>query len=263
VTSRSPGPSPFGFVHVTVGRRSGDATANRVIGSCGRPSVTDMRGSVARRWFSGAVGVLVLLLLPACATASGDDLGPPLPTFEAAAPDSADGATPQDGETGLPDDCERVLRAADLDSVGSRTTIGVPAPSVGRTERVACAYTATGPTGDLRRGAALLDVNSAAYVDDAAAAGQWRVNAEAEDGAAREFAIGAARAVLVERPGEAVLMVVNRSSTVTLVLPDEVRVGDLEAQEILVDLALRVLPQVSGQASAAPPTDPPAPGAVS
>lgn len=221
-----------------------------------------MRGTVARRWFSGAVGLLLLLLLPACATASGEDLGTPVPIFEVTS--TSPSATVPDPDPGLPTDCERILTASDLgallglplDSVVSRSTIGQPAPAVGRTERVACSYSATGSVGDRPRGAALLDVNSATYVDAAAAAAQWQVNLDVEDGAVSDVALGAARAALVERPGETVLMVAHDAATITLVLPDEVRVGDVAARDTLVDLALRVLPPVAG---AGQPTTTPTP----
>lgn len=208
-----------------------------------------MRGTVARRGVSGAIGLILIVVLSACATAAGDDVGTPVPSF--GGPTSTVDAPPATEDPGLPDDCERILPASELgallgqpvDSVTSRTTIGVPEPSVGRTDRVACRYATVGQVGG-RPGAGLFDVNSAHYTDPAAAVAQWRTNAAVEDGPARELAIGAARAVLVERPDTSVLMVVHEISTVTLVLP--VRVDDRDPQDTLVDLALRVLPRVSG-----------------
>lgn len=149
----------------------------------------------------------------------------------------------------LPDDCARLLAANDLgalfglplDSVAVRTTIGTPVPAVGRTERLACRYSRAG--GDR---VDLLDVNVSTYTDDAAAAKQWRTNADAEDGGRRDVQLGAAKGVLVERPAEVVLMLANGTETLTFVLPERIRIGSLSAADTLTDLALRVLPAVSG-----------------
>ena len=130
-------------------------------------------------------------------------------------------------EGALPDDCERLLAAGDLnallglplDTVTVRTTIGVAEPSVGRTERVACRYTtkAAGPA----RGRPLLLLNASAYTSPDAASQQWRRNADIEDGVHRDLPIGSAGAVLVERGGEALLSVVYGPATLTLILPDQ------------------------------------------
>jgi hypothetical protein len=154
-----------------------------------------------------------------------------------------------------------------LDSVEVRTIVGVAEPSVGRTERVACRYTGTAAAGP-RRGRTLLDLNVSAYTDPGAAMKQWRVNSDAESGERRELPIGAASAVLVERPGESLLMVAHGTSNLTFVLPGA---GSLPVQrppgDTLVDLALRVLPAVAPSPSAppAPVPLPPsrAPGTVS
>ena len=119
-----------------------------------------------------------------------------------------------------------------------RTTIGTPAPAVGRTERLTCSYTRTGGAKD-----DLLDVNVSAYTDADAATKQWRTNAAVEDGPHRDVTLGNARGVLVERPTDAVLLVANGAETLTFVLPQPVRIRDLSAADTLVDLALRVLPR--------------------
>ena len=80
------------------------------------------------------------------------------------------GATRAGADEGaMPDDCERLLAAGDLnallglplDTVTVRSTLGVAEPSVGRTERVACRYTtkAAGPA----RGRPLLLLNASSY----------------------------------------------------------------------------------------------------
>ncbi len=168
----------------------------------------------------------------------------------------------------LPDDCARVLPASELvavlglplDSVAVRTTVGVPTPSVGRVERIDCAYSGT-PVSGRDSGKALLAVNAAAYDTPADARAQWRLNASTEDGAHRDLPVGTASGVLVERAGEALLTVLYGSGTVTLTLPARPLPGGKTPDVMLVDLARRVLPTMAG---AAPPvtTAPFAPASV-
>jgi hypothetical protein len=205
---------------------------------------------------SGACGVLLVLFTAACGTASGDTDRLPVPTFDPSATRApADPGAPV--TTGLPADCTRILTPEDLaalfglplGSVAVRTTIGASAPSVGRTERTTCSYTGTG--GERGR---LLDMVAGRYTDADAAAGHWRINADSEDGQARDLPIGAAPGVLVERPGEAVLLVVNEADSLTLVLPDGVRVGDRSSADLLADLAQRVLPRLAPDGATVTPT---------
>lgn len=185
----------------------------------------------------------------------------PVPSFPVAADGSSrPGEVVRDGA--VPTDCGQMLGVADLgallglplDTVTVRTTIGVAEPSVGRTERVACRYSGTGPV----RGT-LLDLNVARYVDAAAATGQWRTNTGVESGARTDLTIGAAQAVLFDRAAESVLMVTYDDDTLTFVLPEGPRPGERARGEVLVDLALRVLPSVGppGGTSAPVPTTPP------
>jgi hypothetical protein len=151
-----------------------------------------------------------------------------LPTFAASSPSVTSQAGPDQGA--IPDDCERLLATAELtallglplDTVMVRSTVHVAAPSVGRTERVACRYStkAAGPV----RGRPLLDLNASAYVSPEAAQQQWRRNADIEDGVHRD-------------------------------LPDQPLPGNRPRTEALVDLALRVLPAVV-------PRTPPRPAAA-
>jgi hypothetical protein len=206
-----------------------------------------------------AIVALASACLTACGSAAGEPGSLPVPTFPATAETATANGGPLDQGL-LPDECTRVLGGNDLgalfglplESVAVRTTIGTPAPSVGRTERLACQYTRAGGAREN-----LLDINIGAYTDADAATKQWRTNAAAEDGAHRDVALGGAHGVLVERPKEAVLMVANGAETLTFVLPERVRIRDLSAADTLVDLALRVLPTV---ATAAVP--PPAPAAA-
>ncbi len=171
----------------------------------------------------------------------------PVPTFPG--PDvAATGSTMAD--IGIPDDCERIMPVADLvallglplDSVAVRTTIGVPEPSVGRVERVGCRYTGMGRI----QGTPLLDMSMGRYVDDAAAARQWRVNAAVEEGARRSVPFGSASAVLVERPAEVLLTVVNRDVTLTMTLPAAApHPPGRTSPDTVVDLALRIIATVT------------------
>jgi hypothetical protein len=207
-----------------------------------------MRGANCRHGSLGAGLIAVVLALSGCGAAALEQTQ--VPTFPRSADASSTAPTaPDDGV--LPDDCARILPVGDLEavlgmplgSVAQRTTIGVAEPSVGRTERVACEY--TGTAGGPARGRTLLNVNASAYTDPNAASKQWRINADAENGGRRELPIGSASAVLVERQGEAVLMVVNEVSNLTLVLPNQPLPGGRPPADALVDLALRVLPAVS------------------
>jgi hypothetical protein len=205
-------------------------------------------------WSRLGVGAAVLAL-SSCASAAGEPGALPVPTFPSTpTPAASVGVTGVADQGRLPDDCTRLLGGNDLgalfglplDSVAVRTTIGTPAPAVGRTERLTCSYSRSSGAKD-----DLLDVNVSAYTDVDAATKQWRTNAAVEDGPHRDVALGNARGVLVERPTDAVLLVANGAETLTFVLPQPVRTRDLSAADTLVDLALRVLPAVA--AGAAPP----------
>ncbi|QNG51499.1 hypothetical protein H6H00_25800 [Pseudonocardia petroleophila] len=198
--------------------------------------------------------VLVGLLVSAgCATADAETT--PVPTFAAPSATGAGAPGEADRDGAIPTECGDMLSAADLgallgrplDSVTVRTTIGVAEPSVGRTERVACRYSGTGSS----RGV-LLDLNVARYTDAAAATKQWTTNTGVEDGDRRDLSIGAAPAALFDRARESVLMVTYDDDTLTFVLPEGPRPGDRPRGEVLVDLALRVLPVVGPPRTAAP-----------
>lgn len=194
------------------------------------------------------------LLVAGCGSTGPHTAVPRFPVPSAA---DTPGADPVRDVGAIPDDCARILSTADLgavlglplDSVAVRTTQGVPAPAVGRTERVACRYTANGSS------QALLDVNTSVYTDGAAAENQWRTNAAIEDGARRDLMIGAARAVLFERGREALLTVVHQNANISIILPTRPLPPGLSREGLLVDIALRVLPTVAaGEAPQPPPT---------
>lgn len=187
----------------------------------------------------------MMLLAAGCAPADAETT--PVPMFPLPSADGSARPGEPDRAGALPTECGEFLGVADLgallglplDSVTVRTTIGVAEPSVGRTERVACRYSGVGGV----RGT-LLDVNVARYVDAAAAGRQWRTNTDVESGERTDLALGAAPAVLFDRPSESVLMVTFDDDTLTFVLPEGPRPGDRDRGEVLVDLALRVLPAV-------------------
>jgi hypothetical protein len=215
---------------------------------------TTLRAAVA-----GTLVVLTALL----ALLTGCSSGPAptaVPTFPG--PEQQEGGPttgPGNADGAIPDDCTRVLAGDELEAVlglplGSvrvRTILGVAEPSVRRTERTSCGYT-SGPG----RGIALLDINVSGFVDDAAAAAQWRINSAAESGERRDVPLGSASAVLVERLGESVLLVAHGASNVTLVLPEQPLPGGRSRGEVLVDIALRVLPSVSATPVSAPRAGP-------
>lgn len=209
--------------------------------------------------FCGAL--LVMVAAAGCGSASGVT-GPPVPTFPTPGTTAGGAAGPQAPDGSVPTDCGRMLTVEDLNallglplgSVGVRTTIGVAEPSVGRTERVACRYSAT--AGDQARGP-LLDLNVARYRDEAAAARQWSTNVGVESGERRDLAIGAASAALFERPRETVLMVTYDDDTITMVLPEGPRPPGRTRADVLVDLALRVLPTIGPPRGAGPSEPPP------
>lgn len=169
---------------------------------------------------------------------------------------TAEAVSTPGGRGVVPDDCTRVLAPPDLGavlglplgSVGVRTTVGVPAPAVRRTERVDCSYTMA------PAGRPLLLVRAAAYADDAAARAQWLINADVEQGERSDVPIGAASSVLVQRPDETVLTVVYGRGTLTLTLPARPLPGAHAPGDVLVDLARRALPTIARAAPTAAPT---------
>lgn len=230
-----------------------------------RSNVVNMPGGRRPAARAAVAAAFCACAVTACAATPAVD-SPPLPTFPAAADTSAAAAPGAVDKGVVPDDCARLLPVGELgavlglplDSVAVRTTVGVPSPSVGRTERLDCAYTAGPPVGR-----PLLGLNAAAYADDASAADHWTLNARAEDGARRVVPIGAASAILIERGGETLLTVLYGSGTLTFTLPARPLPVARPADAVLVDLAKRVLPTVAGAAPKAvhvpAPTRPPGP----
>lgn len=234
-----------------------------------------MAGRSTRRTRSGSLSLLAVLavaILTGCSTASGDP-SISVPTFPAADPARpAPGAEPI--KIALPDDCARLMSieqagalfAQPLGAVSVKTVRGVPEPSVGRTERVACTYSLTGQ-GDT--GPVLYQLNVGRYTDAAAASKQWQSNTNAERSDAtssKDIKVGDAKGVLVERPDEATLALAYGVDTLTFVLPQAAPGQTRPASETLPDLAQRIIPalaptQPPGSRPAAPAA-PPAPSAT-
>lgn len=215
-----------------------------------------MAGRSTRRTCSGALSLLSLLVLAVavlsgCSTASGDP-SIAVPTFPTADPNRpAPGAEPV--KIALPDDCARLMSveqvgalfAQPLGAVSVKTVRGVPEPSVGRTERVACTYRLTGQ-GDT--GPVLYQLNIGRYTDAAAASRQWRSNTNAERADATsstDLTVGDAPGVLVDRPDEATLALAYGVDTLTFVLPKATPGQTRPAGETLPDLAQRIIPALA------------------
>jgi hypothetical protein len=206
-----------------------------------------------------AVLALAAAVLAGCATGPAEE-PTAVPTFSATASGAPGASAPR---IGLPEDCATLLSADDLGAIygrplGSttlRTIRGIPEPSVGRTERIACQYRMSGPGG----GAPLLDVNVGRYDDADAARRQWQLNTNAErsDGQSQDLSIGTAPAVAITRRAETQLAVVYGVDTLTFVLPAAARLPGPPVDR-LVDLAQRMLPK-DAPTQPTPPDATPAP----
>ena len=200
------------------------------------------------------LAVVLALAFQACGVSDPEPIA--VPTFPEPAEDGGSSTPPSEEGGVVPDDCVRILAAPDLEAVlglplgtvSVRTTIGVPAPSVGRTERVTCDYSRVGEG----RGP-LLNVNATAYVAPDAALAQLRTNVDAESGEPREVPLGSASAAIFEKDDEAVLMVAHATSNLTLVLPNQPLPGGRSRVDVVVDLALRVLPAVTAVSTTSAP----------
>jgi hypothetical protein len=217
------------------------------------------RGRIARAALAVALGAS----LAGCAGAQDD--ATPVPTFPDVPVTTAPAAPGATDEGAIPDDCTEMLGLDDLGALlglplGSVTVgslVGVPAPSVGRTERTDCAYAGTG--GGPARGRPLLALNAAAYTNPAAASTQWQLNTAQQDGPHTDLPIGAASGVLVDQAGDTLLTVLYGSGTLTFTLPDRPLPGGATPQSVLVDLAQRILPTIARTAPSATPTPTPTP----
>jgi len=166
---------------------------------------------------------------------------PSFATAEVAPPDAAPGRT-----TLLPTDCTGLLAGSPdmsallgqpLGSVGTRSVVGQPSPSVGQLERLTCSYSLPG------RDAPALVLTATGFTDPGAAAGQRGRNVAAESAdtqASRQVELGGARATLLTEPGRTLLLVDYDRYTLTASIAPGV-VPAVKPQPVLTDLAQRVL----------------------
>ena len=177
---------------------------------------------------------------------------PPIPTFPGPGAAAASSAPPP-RSTLIPTDCNQILSKDDLPNllglplgtVDVRALRDVPAPSVGRLERLTCTYSSVGGAGAAPAGSQVLKVLGSGYTTPEAALAQVALNnrvLQGEGVAPVDTPIGAAVGTFFADPDGPILVVAYRRVTVSLTLT---RGGDLsgEAQRsLLVDLAQRVLP---------------------
>ena len=197
-----------------------------------------------------AAAVAAVALLSACSGGASD--GPAVPTFPGAgaAPASASAAPAR--TTLLPTDCNQLLNSEDLPNLlglplGSVSVTGlrdVPAPSVGRLERVTCNYTSNRGAATPPQGTPVLKVLSSGYTTPDAARSQADVNAQVEQTSGVTGVptpIGTAQGTYYDDPEGPLLVVVYGRVTASLTLGSGPVRRD-QARLVLVDLAQRVLP---------------------
>ncbi|WP_345425109.1 hypothetical protein [Actinomycetospora chlora] len=197
------------------------------------------------------------LLVGACS--SGSSLAtPPVPTFPGPGAAPVTSAPPPRNSI-LPTECDQVLASDQvpnylgmpLGSVRVAALRDVPAPSVGRLERVTCNYTSQGGPGAPPPNTLVLKVLTSGYTTPEAAAAQSRVNRDAQASSgvpAQPVPFGAAEAIYYPDPEGPVLVVVYGRVTASFTLTPDRPVPVDQAQPVLVDLALRALPVLVPQA---------------
>lgn len=192
----------------------------------------------------------VVTVLAGCS--SGTTLStPPIPTFPGpgAAPVTS---TPAPRSTLIPTDCGQILSKDDvpnllglpLGSVDVKSLRDVPAPSVGRLERVTCTYTSSGGPGAAPAGSQVLKILASGYSTPQQATEQAGVTEQIEqrDGVSGvPTPIGAASGAYYSDPDGPLLVVAYRQVTVSLTL-NRGSLSPDQARSLLVDLAQRVLP---------------------
>jgi hypothetical protein len=205
----------------------------------------------------GLCGAVVVTTATACAS------GPtvvPLPTFDPVPPTSTSApAVPQDGSR-LPAECAQLLGSDELaalfglamDSVTTRLVVGTPSPSVGRLERMTCTYTTAGAAVPAQ--GVILRMTVGAYRDTDAAHEQHERNVADEGAGASGSArpdLGSAAAAVIQRDAWTVLLTSSGAMTLDLDLPPRPR--PLDPEDLLVDLARRVLARLAPETVPAAP----------
>ncbi len=198
-----------------------------------------------------AAAALLAALVAGCS--SGPTAGtPPVPTFPGpgAAPVTS---APPPRDSILPTDCDQVLASDQLPNflglplgtVRVTSLRDVPAPTVGRLERVTCNYTSLGGPGAPPPNTPVLKMLASGYTSPQAASAQSQVNrdVQAREGTPPQpVPLGAAEAVYFADPDGPVLVVVYGRVTASFTLTPGGPVAEDQAQPVLVDLALRALP---------------------
>jgi hypothetical protein len=199
---------------------------------------------------SSLVALALTALLTGCS--QGSELAtPPIPTFPGPGAAAATSA-PAPRSTLVPIDCNQILSKDDLPnllglplgSLDVRSLRDVPAPSVGRLERVTCTYTSNGGAGAPGPGTQVLKVLASGYSTPEAAQAQVVVNNKVEQSSGVsgvDTPIGAAVGTFFSDPDGPILVVAYRRVTVSLSLNRDSLSAD-QARSVLVDLVQRVLP---------------------
>jgi len=211
----------------------------------------------ARRWSrrgrAALVGAVAGLALLVSACSSGLPSGsPPIPTFPGPGAAPATSAPPPRNSI-LPTVCDQILPSDQvpnylglpLGTIRVTDLRDVPAPSVGRLERVTCNYTSLGGPGAPPSNTLVLKVLTSGYTTPEAARAQSQVNrnAQASSGVpSQPVPFGAAEALFYPDPEGPVLVVVYGRVTASFTLTPDRPVPDDQAQPVLVDLALRAMP---------------------
>lgn len=204
--------------------------------------------------FTAAIVALVAIgfgALAGCGSGPGQrDTVEPIPTFSNDPGGRALGPTPE-RETLLPIDCTDVLAGPAMsallgqpvDSVSVHTVLGLPAPSVGRLERLTCQYDRPGH----RAATPDLEMVLAAYSSRSAADKQLGTNTAAERfeaASSDSLSIGSARAVLFDERVKTVLMVSSGRSSITMTMQRGVVPAEY-IRAVMVDMVQRVLPNLA------------------
>ncbi|WP_189060572.1 hypothetical protein [Longimycelium tulufanense] len=196
--------------------------------------------------------LVLLLVLTTCVAAlfacSGD---PSTPVPPPPVPTSTPPSTPANTllaqgmpAARVPKDCTLVAPAAEVDRIAGRRLgpslqiVGVPEPAIGRTERLACYY---GASGGVKKPVGAVELGLAGYATERAAAQRVRATIDAErarGAAVNEIRLGAEPAVLLVGPKERTLMLALDRATVVVTARHGV-VDDDQATRVLTVLGQR------------------------
>jgi hypothetical protein len=182
--------------------------------------------------------------------------GVDLPTFAATVPTSGPAAAaPLDPCAALitPADVAIVL-GLDPGKTAVRSVRGVPAPTVGRTDKLDCTYTAD-------KGRALFTLRTATYATPDAARQQWQLNGGLEQGEKQPVTVGQAVGTLYLRRDELLLSVLDGPRTLAVQVPDRTVPKGRARENLITDFAQRAL-KIDPNAPSAPVPPPPAPAPI-